>query len=151
MSQTVSETMSTNISDLPGPSDDVYETPAQINYEQHQRQQNEQYNQKRYNEEDLYDNSNEINMNIKKNMRENFDIPGIFDILRKEVTEENMLIFVMLFLATTHNADDYTRRILSMLSFDVNTSNVTITLIKCASLLLIYIIVKNYVLPYIKV
>jgi hypothetical protein len=151
--------MSTNISDLPGPSEEEdYETQEDMYYEQdeepqyHREPVKQQQRQYQGREEDLYRRDDGVvHMNIKKSVKEEFETPGIFDMLRKEITEENLLIFIIIFLSTTDYANNYTRQILSMLSFNVNTSSLTITLIKCALLLLIFIIAKNYVLPYIKV
>lgn len=156
------QTMSTNISDLPGPSEEDYEVNEEIYYDHpepqnHNNNHNNKYDNEirtSYNprEEDLYQHQEEnVKMNIKKNIKEDFDTPSLFDVFKREISEENVLIFIILFLSTSHYADDYTRKLLSFLSFNVNTSNLTITLIKCALLLLIYIIVKNYILPYIKV
>lgn len=135
----MSQQMSTNISDLPDPEEieeEIYEDrhrdqesiqrPIQhINYQNHEKP---------------------IKMNIKKSSESR----SVFDSIRNEVTEENFLIFVIIFLATSHYTDT---KILSLLSFNniLNTSSSTITLMKCVLLLLLFIIVKNYLLPYIKV
>lgn len=130
--------MSTNIADLPGPTPEEYEQQYEPQHEepQHNYQEEEQ----------------PIRMNIKKvGEMENFDSPSFIGILTKEVTEENLLILAILILATTKQADEYTRRLLSMFSFSMYTSNFTMSVIKCILLLLLFIIFKNYVLPHLKV
>jgi hypothetical protein len=156
------EKMSTEIADLPGPPEQEFETQEEIHYEKPQQQYHREPNRELHRnqerhylpEENLYEREGEgsnVRMNIKKNQMEHFEAPGLFDIFKKEINEENVLIFIILFLSTTNYANDYTRKILSMLSFNINTSSTTITLMKCVLLLLIYIIAKNYILPYLKV
>lgn len=139
------ETMSTNISDLPGPSDETdYEQEPRQEPEPQYREQYREHRQEpeRYREQPYQE---------SKSVRENFETIGLFDILRKEINEENLLIFIIIFLSTSKYTDDYTRQLLSMLSFNVNTSSLTITLIKCALLLLIYVLVKNYLLVHVQI
>lgn len=142
------ETMSTNISDLPGPSDETdYEQEQEPQYRQEpEPQYREQYREHRQEPERYREPYRE-----SKSVRENFETIGLFDILRKEINEENLLIFIIIFLSTSKYTDDYTRQLLSMLSFNVNTSSLTITLIKCALLLLIYVLVKNYLLVHVQI
>lgn len=144
------ETMSTNISDLPGPSDETdYEQEQEPQYRQEpEPQYREQY---RYRQEPEREQYREPYHDKSKSVRENFETIGLFDILRKDINEENLLIFIIIFLSTSKYTDDYTRQLLSMLSFNVNTSSLTITLIKCALLLLIYVLVKNYLLVHVQI
>jgi len=149
----MSQQMSTNISDLPGSEEieeEVYEDQYEDQYREPQYRepvQNRSYQPQRISERDLYEQDQPVKMNIKKSVESS----SLFDSLRNEITEENLLIFVIIFLATSHYADDYTRKILSLMSFNINTSSLTITLTKCALLLLLFILVKNYLLPYFKI
>lgn len=148
----MSQQMSTNISDLPGPEEieeieDVEEEVYEQRYRDTEPIQHRNYQHQYVSERDLYEQEQPIKMNIRKSV----ESPSIFNIVRNEVTEENLLIFVIIFLATSHYTNDYTRKILSLLSFNIHTSNLTITFTKCALLLLLFIVVKNYILPYFKV
>lgn len=137
--------MSTNIADLPGPTPDDME-------DQYQQQE-----QQMYEEEDFYEQPESVQMKIRKvheveNFEENSEnSSGIFELLRKEICEENLLILVFLFVATTPQADDYTRKFLSMLPFSIPTSPFSQTTFKCVLLLLLMVLIKNYFLSYIRV
>jgi hypothetical protein len=161
--------MSTNIDDLPGPS------PDESEYEEHQQehqyeeydddmqddnqtQYNQtQYNQAQYNQanprlhkETLYEQPSKIKMDIKKvqKRKDTLEDDSMFDILKREVSEENLLLLIVLYLASTSLVDEYAKKALNMISF--NTSSFAINIIKCVILLLVFILAKNYLLPYIK-
>ena len=70
----------------------------------------------RVQEEDLYDNqSNQMNIR-KKYKNESF-----FSILKKEINEKNLLILIILFVATIPASTDYTEKFLTMFSISTTT------------------------------
>ena len=151
--------MSTNIADLPGPvPEDIEEIPEEIHYQDYQddnhHDDHNEYirenNSRPPAKEIYYEQPTSIKMDIKKlNKKEHFEEQGTFDILRKEINEENLLILVVLFIATSPYADVYTKKLLELFSFNT-TSSFTFNIIKCVALLIIFIVIKLYVLPSIK-
>jgi hypothetical protein len=164
--------MSTNIADLPGPlPEDIEEVPQHFEQQRlpsGERPQND--NRPEFNgnihetdgfyaenymsqpKEVYYEQPSSIKMDIKKvnkNQKEEFGEQGIFDMLRREINEENLLVLIILFIATTPYTDEYTKKFLSLFSFNTNSS-FTFNIIKCLLLLLIFILVKIYILPQIK-
>ena len=159
--------MSTNIADLPGPLPEDIEEVSQ-NFEQHPENDNRpEFNGNRHEDETdgfyaenymsqpkevYYEQPSSIKMNIKKvnkNQKEEFGEQSIVDMLRREINEENLLVLIILFIATTPYADEYTKKFLSLFSFNTNSS-FAFNIIKCSLLLLIFILVKIYILPQIK-
>ena len=150
--------MSTNIEDLPGP------TPEEYDYEnENQRQDNEdeyEYDDGRYEDfredevlderqipkEVFYEQPQKIKMNIRKRKTQKEE-EDLFETIKKEVNEENLLIAIFLYLATTNIADEYTKKLLNMTSFNISSS-FTLNIIKCVLLLVLFILVKHFVLPY---
>lgn len=145
--------MSTNLNDLPGPSEkiniDDIEMYEDEDYQDNQGQghqgQGQQQNQKQsnYRNEEYFD-----NVPLKKN--ESSPI-GILDIISNETKyhgKENLLLLVILFISTLRYSDEYTRKIMTLLSFSV--TNVTmISVIKALLLLILFIICKYYLLPFV--
>ena len=155
----INMSMSTNIADLPGPGpEDIEESPEEIHYQDYQddnhHDDHNEYirenNSRPPAKEIYYEQPTSIKMDIKKlNKKEHFEEQGTFDILRKEINEENLLILVVLFIATSPYADVYTKKLLELFSFNT-TSSFTFNIIKCVALLIIFIVIKLYVLPSIK-
>lgn len=145
--------MSTNIADLPGPKPEEYDEDEYIQedeYEYEEEQDMEEFNQPP-SREMYYEQPPAIQMNIKKVKRKELkeEDDSMFDIIRKEVNEENLLILVILYLASTSLLDEYAKKVLTLVSF--NHSSMFVNIVKCVILLLVFILVKNYLLPYIKV
>ena len=155
----INMSMSTNIADLPGPvPEDIEEIPEEIHYQDYQddnhHDDHNEYirenNSRPPAKEIYYEQPTSMKMDIKKlNKKEHFEEQGTFDILRKEINEENLLILVVLFIATSPYADVYTKKLLELFSFNT-TSSFTFNIIKCVALLIIFIVIKLYVLPSIK-
>lgn len=152
--------MSTNIDDLPGP------VPEELEYDEEEQEYDYENENDRY---DSYENSYEeqdedkpltkelffeqppkIKMNIRKRKETFVDESDMFDTLKKEVNEENLLLVVFFYLATTSMADEYTKKLLNMVSFNVSSS-LTLNIIKAVLLLVIFILAKYFILPYLRV
>lgn len=129
--------MSTEISDLPGPiPEDMEETEDEwINGHNQQTEQELSYD-------------NVLSHDIKKKYtqenftetRNNFEFSQNFT---KEFTKENLLILIIVYIATLPQADEYTRKFLVMLPFNLIRSPIMTTIIKCLLLVSIFIIIKN--------
>ena len=144
--------MSTNIDDLPGPAPEENEYENEYDYDDNYEQE-EDYEEFIDNQEDkplpkevYYEQPQKIKMNIRKRKEAKED-DDLFETIKKEVNEENLLIAVFLYLATTNIADEYTRKLVNMTSFNIG-SNFTLNIVKCVLLLILFILVKNFVLPY---
>ena len=146
--------MSTNISDLPGSS-------PEESYDEVSHEQVEQYHYKNaINEHEIngYDKSepvyqtSNISSHIKKNTREDFtvenveDDKSVFNIFTKEFTKENLLMLIIIYIATLPQADEYTRKFLVMLPFNLIRSPIIVTVSKCLLLVIFLIIIKNYII-----
>jgi hypothetical protein len=126
--------MSSMIEDLPGPQPEI-EVPEEYHSQQNN---NENYNEN-YNEPDSrIENFDE---NIKLQIRKK---NGIFDNIQKEFNKENLLIFIILYLATLPESNEIIRKILSSLTTNAY-SHTIVTLLKCALLIVLLIVIKNYI------
>jgi hypothetical protein len=151
--------MSTNIADLPGPAPEEYEDNISeesfedVEDKQQQpvfAQQQQSINSQK--QDVLYEQPSKIKMDVKKVHKRQQNLSeekGMFDIIRSEVNEENLLILIILYIASTSLIDEYAKKILTMISF--NISNLSLNIVKAIGLLLLFIIAKNFLLPYIRV
>jgi len=146
--------MSTNISDLPGPQVD-FESEMEKETRLPQIEQFEQLEEFNYNIKNdsddiklINEQPNAIKMDIKKVQKEQSPQTGFFDTLYNQFNEENLLILIILYLATIPLSNEYTQKLISPLHIN---NPFIITVIKCVLLLLIFIIIKLYILPNIKI
>lgn len=154
--------MSTRIDDLPGPIDeelmddlsqiqnDINENPRQING--NPRQNNELFDQ----------NQTNVKMNINKRVRfkdqneskeleeeDDEEEINLFQYIKSQFSEENVLIFVMLMIASRPEFDNYMTK-LPFFSNYIYESSIITSILKAVILLIIYILFKRYVLSSIK-
>lgn len=145
--------MSTRIDDLPGPIDeeliddlsqiqnDINQNPRQINQLVDQNQTN-------------------INMNINKRVRfkdeneyreieEDDEETDLFQYIKSQFSEENVLIFVMLMIASRPEFDSYMTK-LPFVSNYISESTIITSILKALLLLLVYILFKRYILSSVK-
>lgn len=157
--------MSTNIADLPGPAPEEYEQEMREEFEdaREQREQREQrvqeqdikpppQQQRPIAKEALYEQPSRIKMDVKKihkKQQEKVEEQSMFSLIKSEVSEENLLILVVLYIASTSLIDEYVRKLLSLASF--NPSSFAVNILKCVILLLVFILAKHFLLPYIRV
>jgi hypothetical protein len=136
--------MSTNIDDLPGPRDEI----DMVNMEDVDNlEEIEEFEQTiPTSVPNLTYTPSPINMDIKK---VNSKDEGIFDIIKSEVNETNLLIVVLFFIASISFFDEYIKKLLASVSFNTNT--LTLAIVKSILLLLIFILTKYWLLPYIRV
>jgi hypothetical protein len=138
--------MSTDIDDLPGPSEE-YE--QELPYEQPEEVFVPLENYKNV--------SPNISVAVKKRhsghtghightgtvhgpVQENFTT----DIITNQFNQNNLLVLAVIYLATLPITSEYTRKFLSLVSL-ANSSSTVVTFIKCVILLLLYIIIRDYV------
>jgi len=146
---------STNIDDLPGPE----EQPG--NYEQQfddrtsqiaNMNNNVNVNLNRNVEGTLprVMNSGGITANIHKKKERSIDNSknindSYYDIAVSYITKENILLLAILYLTCLRQSDEYTRRLLINLPFNLAHNVFASNIIKCLILLIIYLIVKEYI------
>lgn len=159
--------MSTNIADLPGPTPEEYEdniseesfddvpdkqSEQQPIFTQQQQQQQSPQLMNMQKEQVLYEQPSRIKMDVKKVNKKQQNLSeetSMFDIIRSEVSEENLLILIILYIASTSLIDEYAKKVLTMISF--NVSSLSLNIVKAIGLLLLFIIAKHFLLPYIKI
>ena len=142
--------MSTNIADLPGPApEDMDDNMSQESFEDVQERIEPQVQRRQIPQEKLYEQPSRIRMNVKK-IKKDTSEEGIFDIIKKEVSEENLLVLIVLYIASTSLIDDYVRKLLNIMSFNASSSLI-FNVLKCVILLLVFILAKHFLLPYIRV
>lgn len=137
--------------------------------QQNYLQQQQQLQQQNYMQQQNYSQLNELNsnqtnikMDIKK--RVHFKEPleeiklitdsqesdiSLFEYLKLQINEENLLIFIMLILASRSEFDNYTK-LLPFVGGYAESSTIISTIIKCLVILIVYIFSKKYLLPSIK-
>lgn len=145
--------MSTRIDDLPGPMDnelmdDLSQIQSDIN--QYPRQFDELVDQ----------NQTNVKMNIKKRVHFKDDTneelddfeeeeSDLFQYIKSQFSEENILIFVILIMASRPEFDNYMTK-LPLISNYILESSIMTSILKAIILLIIYILFKRYVLSSIK-
>jgi hypothetical protein len=145
--------MSTNIADLPGPApEDMEDNLSQESFEDVRERIEPQVQRRQIPKENLYEQPSRIKMDIKKvnKIKAKNEELGVFDIIKNEVNEENLLILIVLYIASTPLIDDYVKKILNIMSFNTSSSLV-VNILKCVILLLVFILAKHILLPYIRV
>lgn len=134
--------MSTEIADLPGPIPEDMEEP-----EEWTKGYNDQQSEQEFSYDTNYPVSNISSHIQKKYTQENFtQNQNNFEFTQnftKELTKENLLILIIVYIATLPQADEYTRKFLVMLPFNLVRSPIMTTIIKCLLLVSIFIIIKN--------
>jgi hypothetical protein len=125
--------MSTRIADLPGSENVINNRPLQ---EQEQKPEQEQE----------HNNHTNITADIKR--VEQTKKTGLIDIVKDEISEENITIAIFLFLATQPYLTQYIYNIPVIGTYA--TSDLMTSVIKTIILLIVYIIFKIYLLPKIK-
>lgn len=138
--------MSTFITDLPGPKEEEYEDENENEIEEENEIENEEemenqnfYQNTRVEREDRvkpsYIQNDKISSSIvKKKVKE----PSFYEMIVKEFNEENFLLFSLIFIGTLTESNDYIRK-----GIGSGYSHLSVTLIKCIILVIIFIIIKK--------
>jgi hypothetical protein len=148
--------MSTKIDDLPGPMnnelmDDLSQIQSDIN--QNPRQFDELVDQ----------NQTNVKMNIKKRvhfkdqdqyeeleeLEELEEETDLLQYIKSQFSEENVLIFVILIMASRPEFDNYMTK-LPLISNYILESSIMTSILKAIILLIVYILFKRYILSSIK-
>ena len=61
------------------------------------------------------------------------------------VTKENILLLIILYIACLRQSDEYTRKFLINIPFNLAHNSFASTIIKCVIILIIYLIVKQHI------
>lgn len=136
--------MSTFISDLPGPQEEYPDYEDQENCEQLEHREQiehpehiEHRERREHIDHDYEENfANEDTYIIKKK--------GSYD-LKNELNLENLLLFCLLFIATLPQLNEMIRKVLGLF-LGSGYSHGFVTVIKCILLVILFIIVKKFVL-----
>lgn len=160
--------MSTRIEDLPGPIpeevignlQDIQNNIRQQQREEELLRQNTLQNSQPmpspeiYKEEQL--NSN-VHMNIKKRVKFQDDIEDTDDdnvdlmsFIKNQISEENLLLLIVLVLSSRSDLDVYLKNI-PMIGVYASSSDFVSTIVRCIILLIAYLLIRQYILPKIKV
>ena len=145
--------MSTRIDDLPGPQSNDPGLPDDIQQDiQELNQLQDSINTSQTNSgRNIEPYESNIKADIRKRVRfaeeKQQDPEGIFDIIKTEINEENMLLMGVLLIASTPTITEYIQRIVPGYTSD----GWTMMLIKAALMLVLFIVSKRYLLPYIKI
>ena len=158
--------MSTRIEDLPGGlvepeiyvPDNIQDQLYNLQNQMQQQQQQEQQNIEPQNYQQnigIKDTQNNNKMNVKKKVRFNLDTEddeetvepneNFFSFLKSQVSEENLLLLIVLMLSSRTELDHYIKFIYR------GDNSIIFTLIKCVILIVAYMLVKKYILPKIKI
>lgn len=146
---------STNIDDLPGPEEQPGNYEPQFDDRTSQiasMNNNVNVNLNRNLEGTLprVMNSGGITASIHKKKESKIDntrniSDSYYDQIMSYVTKENILLLIILYLATMRQSDEYTRRLLINLPFNLAHNAFASNIIKCLILVIIYLIVKEYI------
>lgn len=154
--------MSTNIADLPGPSEEYdgmyeedeyeYEHEDDMRHMEHLEDEgHEDMIEERLPKEVYYEQPDKISINIRKRkLQAKQEDDNILDMIKNEINEENLLILAVLYVSTLSIVEDYTKKLLSMLSLQT-TSSLLVNVTKCVLLLILFLLAKHILLPYIRV
>ena len=164
--------MSTKIEDLPGPIpneiiDDLHDIQNNIRQQKDIETKNEEellrkntiQNRQTTHNPEIYKqakvNSN-VQMNIKKRVKfedengEDDDDMDFISFVKNQISEDNLLLLVVLILSSRSDFDIYLRS-LPMVGNYVNNSEWLSIIVRCVILLIIYLVTRQYILPKIKV
>lgn len=164
--------MSTKIEDLPGPIpneiiDDLHDIQNNIRQQKDIETKNEEellrkntiQNRQTTPNPEIYKqakvNSN-VQMNIKKRVKfedengEDDDDMDFISFVKNQISEDNLLLLVVLILSSRSDFDIYLRS-LPMVGNYVNNSEWLSIIVRCVILLIIYLVTRQYILPKIKV
>lgn len=135
---------STNIDDLPG----LEETP--VDYIDDRTSQmanmnnNVNVNLNRHTDVPRVIKSN-VTANIKKLKQEVLNHESYYDMVMSFVNKDNILLLVILYIACLRQSDEYTRKFLLNIPFNLANNSIASTIIKCIVLLIIYLIIKEHI------
>lgn len=136
---------STNIDDLPG----LEETP--VDYIDDRTSQmanmnnNVNVNLNRHTDVPRVIKSN-VTANINKKLKQEvLNHESYYDMVMSFVNKDNILLLVILYIACLRQSDEYTRKFLLNIPFNLANNSIASTIIKCIVLLIIYLIIKEHI------
>jgi hypothetical protein len=144
--------MSTFISDLPGSQEEVlYEdNENENNYENNGGNDNDNdsdiENKLLNKNQDIQISRKELTEPIKlsfKKKKRVTDEDNLFRSIKRELNEENILLFILIFVATLTQSNEYIRRGLVSMG-GTGFSHMSVTLAKCGVLVLLFVLIKKF-------
>jgi len=152
--------MSTRIDDLPGsiPEDIINDIHTIENNFRHNQEdeivkENTIKNKHIPSEDlDLHKTNSNISLNIKKKVKfeDGVEDKNFFTFIKDEINEENLLLFVILILSSRNDLDPFIKIIPFIKSYVSEQQSLSLILIRCFILLVIYLVLRQYVIPKIK-
>ena len=146
--------MSTRIDDLPGPQPNEPGLPDDIQQDiQELNQLQESINNSQTNStQQIEPYESNIKADIRKRVRfaeENKEQnpESVVDIIKNEINEENMLLLAVLLIASLPTITEYIQRLIPGYTSD----SWAMMLIKATLMLVLFIVSRRYLLPYIKI
>ena len=140
--------MSTNINDLPGPEEvQNDEVPSFVDDRTNQMaNMNNNVNVNLNRNDSRLQNSN-ITADIHKKPKDKFEKSNgsYYDLILSSINKENILLLIILYIATLRQSDEYTRKILLNIPFNLANHSFASTLIKCIALVILYLIIKQHI------
>lgn len=145
--------MSTSISDLPGPAPEmktIKQSSCQMQTPKKVIEKMEDIDEESIEEDDIFIEDIEnfaVNKKNKK-VKETFDGMDTNKFLaefKSHLNEETIVVYILLFIATLAQSDIYTRKLLGIFRLS-NMSFLSVSIIKCLLLIVIFILIKMYLL-----
>jgi hypothetical protein len=149
--------MSTDISDLPGPPEEIEEIeeikqPTMHHQPMHREFMHQPIHQRHHQiKEEFESPESNVTIDIKKKPYMDGAIIKSLNInsIDSPVNLSDLLLLAVVYFATMQNSNDYTRKILEMITRNRGYSHISVTIIKCILLVVLYKIIVTYLMPYI--
>jgi hypothetical protein len=144
--------MSTDISDLPGPEEIEEIEPMRESMREpmnHIPMREPMHHQLRQMKEEFESPESNVTIDIKKKPYMDGAIIKSLNSIDSPVNISDLLLLAVVYFATMQNSNDYTRKILEMITRNRGYSHISVTIIKCILLVVLYKIIVTYLMPYI--
>lgn len=145
--------MSTDISDLPGPPEEIedIEQPTMHHQPMHREFMHQPMHQRHHIKEEFESPESNVTIDIKKKPYMDGAIIKSLNLnsIDSPVNLSDLLLLAVVYFATMQNSNDYTRKILEMITRNRGYSHISVTIIKCILLVVLYKIIVTYLVPYI--
>ena len=142
----MSEKMSTNIDDLPGP-EEVQNERSFVDDRTNQMANMSNNVNVNLNRNDGRIQNPNITADIHKKSKDKFEKPSesYYDLIMSSINKENILLLLIIYIATVRQSDEYTRKFLLNIPFNLANNSFASTLIKCIALVILYLIIKQHI------
>ena len=151
--------MSTDISDLPGPEEieeiepTMHRQPMHHDIrDMHSEHMREPMHQRHHQMKEEFESPvSNVTIDIKKKPYIDGAIIKSLNLnsIDSPVNLSDLLLLAVVYFATMQNSNDYTRKILEMITRNRGYSHISVTVIKCILLVVLYKVIVTYLMPYI--